>query len=170
MESHTDKGSELLLDDALRPILISTWIGPATLDLVDEFYRWCDGQVAKAKRRGYPVILISDATLAGRPNADVRKAFAAAKFDVDVPFKSIVIINNKIIRGAMTAIGWLLGDMSGTINCRSLAEALPIAVAAAEAHDRVVPVPSSEVLADYVARSEARVASQAISHQTGSAG
>ena len=45
-----DGKSELYLDDALPPILIITWIGPATLDLIDEFKRWADEQAANAKR------------------------------------------------------------------------------------------------------------------------
>jgi hypothetical protein len=125
MIHHVDTNSELFLDDSLSPILVATFVGPATLTLVDRFHQWCDQHDAICQREGRPVIMISDATRAGRPPAPVRRAFAEHSFTSET--RSYAVIDNPLIRGAMTAVGWLVGDSFDVISCKTLADAFELA-------------------------------------------
>lgn len=154
---HTvDGDSELFLDDVLEPILVATWIGPATRVLTDKFHGWLDAKAIIAKREAKPLILVSDASRAGRPSADVRRAFAEHRFDPEVTVHSLVVITNRMVLGAMTAIGWLMGDRLGVVNCASLAEALE--QASTYAHAQGLVPPSAAKLTAYVARTAAHTA------------
>jgi hypothetical protein len=151
-----DGKSELYLDDALPPILIITWIGPATLDLVDRFTRWADEQVATAKRSKRPLIMVHDATAADRPGAEVRRAFAEQRVDPTVSTRTIVVLTNPLVRGAMTAIGWLVGESFDVVSTKTMADALTQAAAYARSHGLVPP--SDGELARYAERSLGRSA------------
>lgn len=139
-----DGESELFLDDALSPFSIATWVGPATLQLIAKFHSWAEQQVAAAKREGKPVIMVNDGTAAGRPPADVRRAFAELRLDPEVPIKSFVVVTNPLVRGAMTAIGWLIGDGFDVINCKTMSEALERAADLA-GHLGLEPPPAAEL-------------------------
>lgn len=149
-----DGESELFLDDALAPILVATWVGPATLALVAKFHRWTEEQTAVAKREAKPVIMVNDGTAAGRPSADVRRAFAEHEFDPEVEFRSFVVVVNPLVRGAVTAIGWLVGDSFDVVICKTVADALEQAAGYARSVNLIMP-PDTE-LARYAARSSVR--------------
>lgn len=151
-----DGKSELYLDDALPPILLVTWIGPATLVLIDKFIRWTDEQTTSAKRAKRPLIMVHDATAAERPGAEVRRAFAEQRMDSSIPIRTIVVLTNPLVRGAMTAIGWLIGDAFDVVSTKTLDEALTQAAAFARAQGLVPP--SERELASYAARSNVRSA------------
>lgn len=151
-----DGKSELYLDDALPPILIITRIGPATLVLVDKFNHWADEQTTIAKRSKRPLIMVHDATAAERPGAEVRRAFAEQQMDPTITVRTIVVLTNPLVRGAMTAIGWLVGDAFDVVSTKTMDDALTQAAAFARKHGLVPP--SERELASYVARSNVRSA------------
>lgn len=151
-----DGESELFLDEALSPILVITWIGPATLELIASLKPWSDEHTARAKRLARPVITVHDATAAERPSSEVRRAFAEQKGDPEVTTRSYVVITNPLVRGAMTAIGWMVGESFDVVSCKTLADALTQAAAYARAQGLVPPTDGE--LMRYAARSSARSA------------
>ena len=151
-----DGESELFLDEALSPILVLIWIGPATLELTAKFQRWSDEQSERAKRLARPVIMVHDGSAADRPPSNVRRAFAEHKGDPEVVHRSFVVVTNPLVRGAMTAIGWLIGDTFDVVSCKTMAEALTQAAAYARAQGLVPP--SDGELLRYAARSDAQSA------------
>jgi hypothetical protein len=145
MIHHADSNGALYLDDALSPILVATFVGTSTVKLVDLFHQWCDEHDAICQREGRPLIMISDATRAGRPPADVRRAFAEHSFTGET--RSYAVIDNPLIRGAMTAVGWLVGDKFDVISCKTLADAFELASEFARA--RGLQPPPASALTNY---------------------
>lgn len=125
VQSSRDGDSVLVLDDDRLPILIASWTGTATLKNVNRFYDWVEERVARAKATGGKLALINDALEAERPGAEVRQAFASRQIDAEVVISSPVVITSALVRGAMTAVGWLLGDrMKGVTSFATMGEAL----------------------------------------------
>ena len=154
MSEHVDGNSKLLLVEELAPINVAIWIGPATLPLVAAFQAWNDDRVKEAVAARHPAFLINDASAAALPSAAVRRAFAEQKLEGDV--RSYVVITNKVMRGAMTAVAWLMGQDLDVVTCRSLAEAL--ALASEDARSLGLTPPSSATIASYLKRCQAHTA------------
>jgi hypothetical protein len=157
MTDHVDGNSQLLLVEELAPIFIATWIGPATLPLVAVFQEWTEARVDEAVAAGHPAFLISDASAAGLPSAAVRRAFAEQKLDAAT--RSYVVITNKVMRGAMTAVAWLMGEELDVVTCRTLADAL--AQASEATRSCGLTPPSSAAIEAYLNRCQARTAASA---------
>lgn len=109
-ERVVDGDAEVVLDDSLSPILIATWFGSPTAKTIDAFHAWADERIADARSRGEHLVLINDSTDSGRPDADARRKFTAHDFDTNVLIAVPTVITNPLIRGAMTAVGWMIGE------------------------------------------------------------
>ncbi|MFV8756150.1 hypothetical protein ACNOYE_36840 [Nannocystaceae bacterium ST9] len=124
LERVVDGGAELVLDDRLSPILIATWFGSATPRTVDAFHAWVDERIADARSRGDRLTLVNDSIDADRPAPEARRKFTEHELDASVLVASPVVLTNPLVRGAMTAIGWVLGDkMKGVHSSATLPEA-----------------------------------------------
>ena len=124
MEIYRDRTSTIVLDDARAPVLVATWSGTATVRNVERFYAWARDQASLARKSGALLVMVSDAIDAGRPGADVRQAFATEQMESDIIIASPTVITNPLVRGALTAVGWLLGDrMKGVTAWSTLDEA-----------------------------------------------
>lgn len=130
-----DGDSTVFLDDDHLPILIVTWVGAATVANIKRFYAWGSERAATASADGKLLVMINDALDAGRPGPEARNAFAKHQMASDVVIASPVVITNPLVRGAMTAVGWLLGDrMKGVISCATLQEAFDASFKALAQH------------------------------------
>lgn len=113
---YTDADSAVVLDDTFDPVIIVSWIGEPTLPLVEIYQRWQAEQIQRAKSNGHRLISLTDCTLTERPNSRVRKAFSEEPADGQaVVIKSVVVVTNPVIRGALTAVKWLMGDRFGDV-------------------------------------------------------
>lgn len=123
-----DGQSLLVLDDDRSPVLIATWFGPATLKNVERFYAWVVERQERAKAAGAKLALINDALDAERPGPDVRQGLAKLPVDAEVMLAAPVVLTSSLVRGALTAVGWLLGDkMRGVTTWATMDEALQAA-------------------------------------------
>lgn len=104
-----DGDAEVVVDTRFMPIVISTWMGTATLGLANSFCEWLAGFQAEQAKLGVRLVFVSDAALAGRPGGEVRKRFAAAETP-DFVLDSLVVVTNPAVRGAATAIRWMAGE------------------------------------------------------------
>ena len=105
-------GEKLLLDTRYFPIVFGVFDGPLTEKIVDEYYGWRKPVTAYAASLGQKIIMVIDADKAGIPKPTVRKKtseYAAGDKD-DPGFDiSIFIVNNPLMRGALTAMIWVMG-------------------------------------------------------------
>ena len=128
LERVFDDDAELVLDDRLSPILIATWFGSATAQTVQAFEVWLDERIAEARARGERLTLINDSIDADRPKPEARRRFTEHEFDSEVLIALPAVITNPLVRGAITAIGWVLGDkMKAVSSWASLPEAFEFA-------------------------------------------
>lgn len=104
------------MDDRHYPILIVTWIGEATVPLVRTYQQWQTAQAERARASGIKLVSLTDGSRATRPGANVRKAFADGEIPGhDIMIKSVVVVTNPLIRGAITAVRWLMGESFGDV-------------------------------------------------------
>jgi len=128
IEELRDGESLIIADDDRAPILVTTWFGAATLKNVDRFFAWAEARAALAKKSGSCLVLICDALNAERPGPEVRQAFTRMQLDSEVVIASPVVLTNPLVRGAMTAIGWIMGDrMKGVTSWSTIEEAVDAA-------------------------------------------
>ena len=145
MQEYVDGESHLILDDRLAPIMVSTWDGPASLANVRRFQDWAEAAAEQATGQGRPAIFVTNVLSAGIPTTEVRKAFSDRVLTTD--FRNYVIVTSSVVRGAMTAVRWLMGDGFHVTPCKSLDEGLTLAASFAREHGLVTP--PRTVLDDY---------------------
>jgi hypothetical protein len=126
-------GDRIAVQDQAFPIVCSTWVGSPSARVVEEYFLWLDGMLARAQREGSALVNITDGGLAGVPDADVRRLIAEKTKELDEGraregFRSITVIESPLIRGVMNALAWLHGDMKNDI-VSSRREALEHAIA-----------------------------------------
>ncbi|MBL8741770.1 MAG: hypothetical protein JNK04_11770 [Myxococcales bacterium] len=118
----------VFLNDDHPNVLIVTWTGAATLQSVERFYAWCRTHIAEAEAAGRKLVLVNDAIDAERPEAAVREAFARHHLTSNTVVAAPVVLTSALVRGAMTAVGWIMGDrMKGVSACATMQEAFELA-------------------------------------------
>lgn len=106
------KGGLLVVDDQYGPVIISTFIGHTDVDGAGWHERVHLELIRKHSQGQKRVVSISDATQARRPSAEARKFWAesakrTSEASEEMVLATLVVINNPVIRGAITAIGWM---------------------------------------------------------------
>ena len=106
-------------------------MGPASVTTAKYFFEWHHKLHERAAREGRRFYSISDASLAGRPSPEVRRLFAddvkarAEKTErPDEAEVSSVVLTNRLLRGALTAIGWVAPSMKYLHTAGTMQEAL----------------------------------------------
>jgi hypothetical protein len=128
-------GDAIAMDDSHFPIIVATWFGSATEPAVRAYFAWLHALVARSASEKVPVINVTDAGPAANPSADVRRLIAELSLDLErkggleaFVYPAYVVIENALIRGALTAIGWMHGNMR-VKNVGTCAQALDLALA-----------------------------------------
>ncbi|MEM7152647.1 MAG: hypothetical protein AAF799_07385 [Myxococcota bacterium] len=125
MERFESGSSVIYCDDSHFPVVISTWIGAATLDNSQEYLTWMDAQLQRATREEVRLISISDSADAKRPPPEVRRLFVDwINNNEESTGDSFVVITNALVRGALTAIGWLAPSAQKVNTVKDLPTAL----------------------------------------------
>lgn len=125
MERIVDGASEVLLDDRLTPILIATWWGGATERTIDGFHAWVDQHIALARASGTKLALVNDSSEAERPSPAARRRFIERPLDGTILIALPTLVTSPLVRGAMTAVGWVMGErMKPVTSHATLIEAL----------------------------------------------
>lgn len=94
------------------PVMITTWFGEPTEDLIRHYFAWSDEVARQAIGCGQRYVIISDNARARRPPPTVRKLVTklidggpAAATDCIVA--TFVVFESALVRGAVTAMQWL---------------------------------------------------------------
>lgn len=104
---HGDDTS-LAVDDSYFPVVFATWKGSADPTVALALAEFLEVQLERAAAEGVRLVCIHDALAAGRPRADMRDAWEqlterlCARAD-ELGTLSIVIVDNPLVRSAMTA-------------------------------------------------------------------
>ena len=105
------------LDDRTYPVVFVTWIGVADAATLRPFFEWNGQILRRAVKERRTFSMITDATRAGRPDAAARSIIAEltkqmqrTHADADV-YRVVgpIVVDNPLVRGALTAVGWIMG-------------------------------------------------------------
>lgn len=131
------------------PVMITTWFGEPTEDLVRHYFAWSDDVARQAIERGQRYVIISDNARARRPAPTVRRLVAklidagpAAATDCIVA--TFVVFESALVRGAVTAMQWLSAKDWNLTTAATVQQAVAAALKAVEQHgfprpDRLSP-------------------------------
>lgn len=139
LQRHEFSSGLVLHDARYSPVLISTWIGRSDLDAARWHASIERAAVTAAVRSGTRVVSISDATRAERPAPEVRK-FWAEHVDSnpaelsDANLATFVVVASPLMRGVMTAIGWMSERARAIESFPSLAVAVEAALERLDEH------------------------------------
>lgn len=124
----------LTFDDRYPPILISIWSGRADLEAA----KWHGDLNRSASEallaRGLPIVSISEALASERPGPDVRKYWADSIAQesseiIEGTIGTIVVFGSALMRGVLTAVGWLNPEARKIKTVATMAEAIDLALA-----------------------------------------
>ena len=94
------------------PLLVVRWFGESTETSVRRYFRWLDAMYERARAEGIQLVSINDSRLATRPPPTVRKVTAelidaSTLATDDDALPTLLVLDNALIRGAVTAMKWL---------------------------------------------------------------
>lgn len=103
---------EVVLDVRYAPIYISCWRGKPTIEAATWHAEQTDEYVEGIVSKHPKLVSIHCAILSERPDGDTRRFFAQRlatmpQLTRDAILENYVVVPNAMIRGALTAIGWL---------------------------------------------------------------
>lgn len=121
--------ARIVFDARYSPLLITTFFGKCDLEAAKWHTELMNQATLDAARRGQRVITISDATHSDRPSPDARKYWADNMSTGSAVVKAAtlgtyVVFNSAVVRGALTAIGWLNPEVKKIETFGTLAEAI----------------------------------------------
>jgi hypothetical protein len=127
-------GGSVALDDRTYPVVFATWIGSADATTLRGFFDWNTEILRRATREKRVFSMITDATRANRPDAAARAMIAELTKDMQVKHADSdayrvvgpVVVDNPLVRGALTAVGWIMGTNFETEYADSCASAITI--------------------------------------------
>ena len=121
----TDEGT-LRIDTRYFPVLIATWIGTISIELVDAYFDIRNPLTHRADAIGAKVVVITDCTRMAVP-AVVRTYIAKRSAATDRRYTSmlgyVVVVSNPLVRGMIIAILWVRGDLGVILEQTSTLEA-----------------------------------------------
>lgn len=115
MVRHTDGECEVVVDVSHLPLVVTTWFGKPTVELVDAYDEWLRRFVESSSVSGRRVVLLDDATRAERPTPQVRGRLAKLDCPANVVVARVIVAHTPAIRGAVTALTWSTGKPLRTV-------------------------------------------------------
>ena len=100
------------IDTGAHPVVIVTWFGTATIELVDAYYRWSDASVAAAIAAEQRLVRIHDVSVASYPPARVcQRAYNHARADLAsiITVAHFAVLTDARLRRALGALRWFCG-------------------------------------------------------------
>lgn len=138
MDCFEDGPSTIYCDARLFPVVLTRWVGTATLRNSERYAEWFIEQAKRAVGQGGRIVSISDASEAQRPPPEVRRWFSEWLVDplagLEVVSHPVVVIQSPLMRGAMTAIGWFAPKVRQVLVVESLDAAVEKALAISKEH------------------------------------
>ena len=126
-------GCTIVVDSQYWPVVFATWVGEPNESAVTRYFEASEPLWARARKERTRFVLVTDAARTGRPNAKVRKLIAdktnAQTPDTqDLAAGSIIVVENALIRGVVTALGWILPRLKDSTIVGGIEEAVTTAL------------------------------------------
>jgi hypothetical protein len=108
----SEHGNAVVVCDDHFPVVIATWFGKPDVETINFYFEWQARRLARARDEETKVVTIIDVLDTERPPASVRKTLAdqseaiLGEFD-ELIVHSWVVVDNVLVRGALTAISWI---------------------------------------------------------------
>lgn len=140
-----DGDSGFIGDIRAFPVQITTFFGQTTEALMRHYFAWSYEVTAMAKARGTRYVLISDNSMAIRPEPTVRRVVAEL-IDSGPPeaatliAATYVVYESALVRGAVTAIQWLSNRNWNLTTVPSVQHGITAALAKLTAEGIALPV------------------------------
>lgn len=112
MERNETQGGAVFLDDEHFPFLVVSWVGVGVVDHAKAYVEWA-ARMADRADPDTTLMIINDATRAGRPGPEFRKFFSDflgtphGQALLTTDNLTLVVLDNPLVRGALTAVGWM---------------------------------------------------------------
>ena len=147
-----DGASGVVLDTRYWPVVFATWVGEPTQPAVVRYFDASDDLFVRARKERTRFVLVTDAALAGRPSPKVRKLIAdetnAQPSDaLELTLGSIIVVENALIRGVVTALTWILPRLRDSQTVGSIEHAIDVALRTLD--DARIPHPPGLAAASY---------------------
>jgi hypothetical protein len=147
-----DGASSVVIDVRPWPVVIATWFGEPTEDLVRKYFAEHATLLDRARRKEQRIVLVTDTFATQRPSAKARKLIAdltsAQPDDISkLTLGSFIVIESVLIRGAVTALRWILPRLAESESVDSIGAAFERAAALLDA--RGIPQPKGLVAREY---------------------
>ena len=123
----TEGSAEVVIDDHMGSILVTTWFGAPDERLALRYNARCLQLLEDAGARNQRLVFLSDCLDAEAPSPAVRRIFADAHHKHDALLDSVTVVDNPLVRGVVTALRWLLGDHLSLQSVRTLDDAFAYA-------------------------------------------
>jgi hypothetical protein len=139
----TDDGCSVLIDETFSPVVIVSFYGVITKKLLLEFVAWYREYLGSL-RPSQKFVMINDPRGVPTHSPTLRKIAAEEmqKFAASMKMHNlhnILIIDNALLRGAITAIGWLINKDVGYA-ARDMHDAITVALRALTSAGLPLPV------------------------------
>jgi hypothetical protein len=99
----------------LDGVWITTWVGDPLADEVDQFFKEYNEILDECLRLNRKLLIINDFSNAHAPSPMVRKKvaehFRESSVKRHVILQSLFVVNNPMVRGAVTAVTWFAPSM-----------------------------------------------------------
>jgi len=112
MPVFADATSAMIGDDSVPSLLIITVFGSPSEAVLRAYFAWSNKVVAAWRIKGMRYVALLDATDGQRPAARVRSVVSELVDEIrtrnpDVEVATVLVTESALVRGALTAIGWL---------------------------------------------------------------
>jgi hypothetical protein len=133
-----DGACTIVVDAKHWPVIFATWFDEATENAVTRYFEAHDKLLVRARGAREKFILVTDAAHSKRPSAKVRKLIAdktnAHPADaVDLTLGSLIVVENALMRGVVTALTWILPRMKDSEVVGNITEAIDRSLAILDA-------------------------------------
>lgn len=139
--------ARIIFDARYSPLLITTFYGNCDLQAATWHSETQNQIILEAAKKGKRVISVADATHSDRPNPDARKYWAdnmstGSPVIQAATLATFVVVSSTVVRGALTAIGWLNPEIKKIETFATL----PLAISAARSRfvRERLPMPNLE--------------------------
>ena len=139
IETIADDHARIVVDDRYFPLVVTTWFGDPSEAMVERYFAWLVGLVDRTVAAQTKYVLITDASDAKRPRPSVRQQIAERTdalpdVVVDINVGNYVVVENPLVRGALTAMQWLSRSTWTNKTVGSCAEAIALGLEDLDGH------------------------------------
>lgn len=129
-----DGASTVVVDSRHWPIVFATWFDEPTERLVRTYFDNHARLLERARANREPFVLVTDTFATRQPSAKARKLIAdltnaQPEYATSLLVGSVIVLESAILRGVVTALGWILPRMADSESIATIGAAVERALA-----------------------------------------